>query len=70
MRFIPFYSTYGVGAKKMTANKSKEIYLFTYVNTANGYVKEQITLHDLILRLCDKRTCCIETCKAKCHTRV
>lgn len=38
----------------MTTNKSKKITLFTYVNTDNGYVKQPITLFELIARLSEK----------------
>jgi len=38
----------------MTSNKSKKISLFTYVKHGEVYIKQPITLFDLIARLSEK----------------
>lgn len=38
----------------MTAKQSKKIMLFTFVKVGNDYVKQPITLFELITRLSDK----------------
>lgn len=38
----------------MTQESSKHITMFTFVKTADGYTKRQITLHELLARLSDK----------------